>query len=177
MPNNPQRLRKLRLLLWPTCNRVCPGCCNNDWELDKLQVCDDFFDYDEILLTGGEPMIWPLEVLRSIDYIRGYSAASMYLYTAKVDDVDQALRVLRFVNGFTVTLHTQRDVAPFTAFAIAYLAKVRRGAMECKSMRLNVFHGVAIDEAATEGFIVKRDMIWIKDCPLPQDEVFMRYEQ
>jgi len=31
-------MKKLRLLLFPDCNRNCAGCCNNDWDLDLLPM-------------------------------------------------------------------------------------------------------------------------------------------
>lgn len=46
-------MKKLRLLLHEECNRNCKGCCNKDWDLNALEIEDDFTDYDEILITGG----------------------------------------------------------------------------------------------------------------------------
>jgi hypothetical protein len=44
-----------------------------------------------------------------------------------------------------------------------------------RGMRLNVFEGVTIPEDTDLSlWKVKEQMVWIKDCPLPQDEVFMR---
>ena len=49
---------KLRLLLLDDCNRNCPGCCNRDWDLQALPLCQDYTPYRLIMLTGGEPMLY-----------------------------------------------------------------------------------------------------------------------
>ena len=41
-------------------------------------------------------------------------------------------------------------------------------------MRLNIFHNVDIAKIDLVKWIVKKDITWIKNCPLPKDEVFMR---
>ena len=48
---------KLRLLVTEECNRHCPGCCNNNWDLKSLSVCKSYRDYEQILITGGEPLL------------------------------------------------------------------------------------------------------------------------
>jgi hypothetical protein len=42
-----------------------------------------------------------------------------------------------------------------------------------KSLRLNVFKGVSVPKTWSN-WIVKKNMVWIKNCPLPEDEVFMK---
>jgi hypothetical protein len=43
-----------------------------------------------------------------------------------------------------------------------------------KSLRLNVFKGVSLAELNLSCWKVKPNIKWIKNCPLPEDEVFMR---
>ena len=43
-----------------------------------------------------------------------------------------------------------------------------------KSFRLNVFKGVDISKLNTFGWKVKDEIEWIKNCSLPEDEVFMQ---
>lgn len=64
-------MRKLRLLFTKDCNRDCPGCCNKDWDLDHLPVCADFKPYDLVMITGGEPMLYPERLLKLIRKIMG----------------------------------------------------------------------------------------------------------
>jgi hypothetical protein len=96
----------------------------------------------------------------------------IYVYTARptielVEFLEYAV-----IDGVTITLHDARDVSPFELFDKA-LTLDYSGA----SLRLNVFSGIEIyPDVLQNPWVVKRDITWIKDCPLPEDEVFMRYE-
>jgi pyruvate formate-lyase activating enzyme-like uncharacterized protein len=158
--------KKLRLLLWEACDRSCQGCCNLDWDLKTLPVCRDFSGYDEILLTGGEPMLAPATVRAVVRNLRGRSPATIYVYTAKVDSTFDALAVLREVDGMCVTLHEQKDVEPFLRFA-AFSAGMDR------SLRVNVFRGVDCP-VIPFGWKAKTDIEWVRNSALPVGEEFMR---
>ena len=152
-------MKVLRLLLFSSCNRTCPGCCNNDWDLDALPVATDFRGYDMVILTGGEPMLAPSIVIQTASQIRLQTHAPIILYTAKPAGLPE---VMPYLDGVTVTLHDQRDVVPFMV-----VARLLRG-----SRRVNVFAGVKI--GPVPGWKIKRNIEWIEDCPLPEGEVFMR---
>jgi len=174
-------MKILRLLLTEACNRSCKGCCNNDWDLAGLDVARDFTGYDQILLTGGEPMLDPNMVIDAIINIRQQTDALIYLYTAWTRDIVSLLRILSIVDGLTVTLHNQGDVAPFLKFHSCLISS--RFYNESKSYRLNVFREVKLRAEAYHPFHnnpiwkIKDDMVWIKDCPLPPHEVLQRYER
>ena len=74
--------KKLRLLLFETCNRSCEGCCNKDWDLTSLSVCTDYTPYREILLTGGEPLLQPELVVQAIREIREQTDQVEYCHLA-----------------------------------------------------------------------------------------------
>ena len=165
----------LRLLLFSKCNRSCEGCCNKDWDLKGLPVfnMNDVSNYDMIMLTGGEPMLKPELIIKVAKQIKAKTAAPIIVYTAKLNRYAASLEVLREVNGFTVTLHEQKDVKHFKRFA----AMVKQEGLDWwKSMRLNVFKGVNISGINVGGWVVKDEIEWIDDCPLPQDEIFMRLD-
>jgi hypothetical protein len=77
-----------------------------------------------------------------------------------------------------VTLHDQDDALEFLKFH-CYLAGSRQSS---KSFRLNIFREVNLRAPAYHPFHeypiwqIKDDMVWIKDCPLPRDEVLMRFQ-
>lgn len=51
------------------CPNKCPMCCNNQFDFSKLPVVDRW-NYDEIMITGGEPLLFTdtlVGVLISID--------------------------------------------------------------------------------------------------------------
>jgi organic radical activating enzyme len=166
---------KLRLLLFEACNRNCEGCCNKDWDLTSLPVVreEDLGNFHEYMLTGGEPMLCPQTVNMAIDHIRMRSDSPIYMYTAKVDDIQSSSQVLSRLDGICLTLHEPEDFETFCKFN-DYLLKNP----ECwsKSLRLNVFKGVELQDDNLSLWNVKKDIEWIKDCPLPDNEIFMRWD-
>lgn len=161
---------KLRLLLFSECDRHCAGCCNEQHDLGALPICRDFRGYDEVILTGGEPMLDPGAVRRAVELVRRQHDGPIYLYTAKLDDIEVALDVLALVDGFTVTLHEQSDAETWfnldTNLPWHWYAQ--------KSLRLNVLEGVNVAGYDTTGWKVKGNIKWITSCPMPEGEVFMR---
>ena len=166
-------MKKLRLIMFEACPRNCEGCCNKDWDLGALPVCTDFSDYDQVMLTGGEPMLRPDLVEKTALKIRKQNpVCDIYMYTALTKDIPALLCLLRVLNGICVTLHEPCDVALFKVLNSILIAQ---GGYRCrKSLRLNVFKGVDIEGIDVSPWKVKRDIEWIKDCPLPADEVLMR---
>jgi len=163
---------KLRLLLFGDCDRRCQKCCNKDWDLDALPVCENYAGYSEILLTGGEPLLKPDVVKRVVSEIRAQSDAPIYLYTAKTDDVKAFIDTLFLVDGMTVTLHRQKDLTPFVELDKALESCM---IMSGKSMRLKTFAAVSMAGIEISSCWQHKDGIkWIPNCPLPKDEVFMR---
>lgn len=164
-------MNKLRLVMFEQCNRSCEGCCNNDWDLNGLDVCDSFEGYDMIMLTGGEPMLKPDLVIETAERIRQNSMAKIILYTAKSRRALDLIAVMHWLDGLTLTLHEQYDVEAFIQ-----LNKLiqRSPSLFCKDLRLNVFSNVDIDGLNTRFWQVKDGIEWIKDCPLPEGEVIQR---
>jgi len=165
-------MKKLRLLITKKCNRHCEGCCNKDWDLEKLPICKSFKGYDEIILTGGEPMLFPNLVIDIINKIRIENPlAKIYMYTAFIFTV-RSLEILNLLDGITVTLHTQSDVKKFKWFNNHLFFSTKNF---YKSLRLNIFNGIKLSKYINlNNWQVKKNIKWIKNCPLPKDEVFMR---
>jgi len=162
-------MKKLRLLVTERCNRNCIGCCNKQWDLLTLPICEDFSSFDQIMLTGGEPMLMP-QIVRSIIFkIRKTNQRPIFMYTAKVNDLQAILSTLFFLDGLTVTLHKQKDVKSFLKFNSILPDSCK------KQLRLNIFEGIRISKIDLGKWIIKDNMKWIADCPLPDNEIFMRY--
>lgn len=172
--------KTLRMLVWPECNRSCPGCCNKDWDLNALPVCTDFTPYEMVILTGGEPMLHPAKLNKAIDEVVSQAWVPIVVYTAKSDDpmpfVELAQRCIRHEVpkiGFTVTLHGQSDVAHFDN-----LSRWLFPFTNDLNLRLNVFSGIdisSLNDIYLADWRIKTGIEWIVNCPLPSNEVFMRW--
>jgi hypothetical protein len=165
-------MKKLRLLVTEDCDRSCPGCCNKDWDLAGLPVLDltKPIAYDEVILTGGEPLLHPTYLVNLVEVLRTISPPSckVYVYTACPSGIPL---VLGAVDGVTLTLHEQSDIWDFGKL----LDGLTPDQTEGKSLRLNVFRGVKLpDFVDLSAWKVKADVVWKKDCPLPADEEFWR---
>jgi hypothetical protein len=98
--------------------------------------------------------------------------ASIVLYTTMAN---RALDILPYLDGLTLTLHDQSDVGHFMQLdGILELLRTVDW-VKNKSLRLNVFKEVQMRTyRVSDMWEVKKDIVWIKNCPLPEDEVFMR---
>ena len=164
-------MKKLRLLITEECNRNCAMCCNKNYNLAKLRIETKFSQYDEIILTGGEPMLEPLYLQNVITYIRylTHPDTKIYLQTAKVDDIKAALTIFELVDGVTVTLHALSDLRPFLLFDDC----ISDYGTHKKSLRLNYFEDIPVISVSDKW--TTKQIKWVKDCPLPENEVFKRF--
>jgi hypothetical protein len=175
-------MKKLRLLVTLACPRKCEGCCNNDpiWkdQIPKLPTYDDKTQYKEVLLTGGEPLLSP-ELPKICGKMRiEQPSAKLYMYTAGIPGRPELLyQMLFYLDGLCYTIHTKEDIKDFTT--LVYLMSIAPIPEHFKqlSLRLNIFKGIEVPNNLTKGWKVKKDMEWIKNCPLPDDEVLMKYSK
>lgn len=160
---------RLRLLLTRACNRDCAGCCNKEWDLDAVKVVERYDQYDLIMLTGGEPALFPELVYQTVRKIRQQTGAPIIMYTAAPK---QAFDIMGILDGLTLTLHDQTDVYPFRQM------NSRLGMWNHKRehMRLNIFRSVDIGRTDTSRWMVSANRVWDADCPLPEGEEFRRLE-
>lgn len=153
-------------------------CCNNRFDLSQLPVVDRW-DYDEIMITGGEPTLFPKEVRQLVQHIRdeqrkiGFFGSIIYLYTA-MPDMDAMRYAVLGMNGVCITPHNRHEVDEFVKLNDLYNEQTPL----FFSMRLNLFSDIeAMLPKGTDLSLwrVKR-MEWIKDCPIPDGEDFRRIE-
>jgi len=176
-------VNKLRLILWEDCNRNCSGCCNKDWDIKNLPVCTDFTGYDEILLTGGEPMLYPDKVEKIIREICKQARncrhwPNVYMYTAELSKPQELQDLFYgYLDGVTITLHEPNDFLLFKDFSKLFYYPLW---IENYSFRLNVFKEVGkldLSEDILKYWKIKENIEWIKNCPLPDGETLMRWKE
>ena len=160
-------MKKVRLIITYDCNKNCTGCCNKNWKYapPKIAYSWDLLKFDEIYITGGEPMLVYDNMVGLVQFIKKNSAAKIFLYTAYPYPKYKFLNILRLIDGTTVTIHDKLDAHKF--FHLKYFdLKIKN-----KSMRLNVFGGGIIPN---QNLWEIKFIEWVKDCPLPDGEVLMR---
>lgn len=164
-------MANLRLLLWPECDRDCEYCCNKQYDLNALPVAPDFREYGEIILTGGEPLLYPHVLLDEIKRIKRRTMAFIYLYTACSTKQVSFLRVLREVHGITLTIHKQEDVDDF--YRLQRVLDLHYPDIKHKSLRLNIRNGINMMGMVSHYWHVD---FWEPQlvCPVPDNEVLMR---
>lgn len=177
------KAEKLRLLVTKECPRKCPGCCNNDWDLENLPTIssgDQLVGYKEVLLTGGEPLhgIHIQTIVNILRKVRKFNPeAKVYVYTAEALGAWVAL--IAGVDGITLTLHHTNDATDREfLFLNSCLRNNYKNITTNKSMRLNIFKEVEFDRSLlAPQWIVKDDMEWIENCPLPEGETFAKWSE
>lgn len=162
-------MKDLRLVLFEECNRSCAGCVNNDWDIQGLPVAEEFSEYNSIMLTGGEPMLRPQLIIDTVARIREDTDAPIVMYTAKSKRALDLIAMLHILDGVTLTLHEQYDVPGFKKLNDIIMSMGLK-----KSLRLNVFKGIDLIGINTSYWQVKDNIVWLEDCPLPENEVLMR---
>lgn len=96
-----------RVIVTYNCPRQCENCCNKHIGNVPEVVFTDLLKYEELVITGGEPMLLAPRVLEMIHRLRanGYEG-KIWLYTSCIKTARWADRaVLKEVDGITYTLH------------------------------------------------------------------------
>lgn len=99
-----------RLIITEKCSRSCSYCVNRQpGILDNAVELHDFSrlkGYDNLCITGGEPMLEPelaLGLARAAKIM--LSPMKVYLYTSYFDKLDDLTATLNWCDGLTFTLH------------------------------------------------------------------------
>lgn len=174
--------KTLRLLTTERCDRSCEGCCNKQWDLKQLE-CFDFDrvnEFDEIVLTGGEPMLFPKKVRYIATQIKKINPnMPIYMYTANVRRQRDVIDLLNVIDGITLTLHENDDIYSFHDLNDVLHHVEHDFSIHNKSFRLNVFDEVTSFTGTVQKSLLNcwevKNIKWVDDCPLPENEVFMRY--
>lgn len=170
--------KKLRLVVTEKCHSKCPMCYNNRFDLKTIPVVDRF-DYDEISITGGEPMLYPDKVADIADTLRKAAKIiganpKIWLYTSKLNPMTFTM-IAKYIDGVCYTPHNDAEVAMFKAVNRMLLRNEAWIDKEGFSLRLNLFYeqAQALKKENLSLWKVK-NMVWIKDCPIPEGEDFRR---
>lgn len=104
-----------RVIITSKCDRKCPGCCNSKLDYTSLAKViggiTALKDYEEVVITGGEPMINPAQLYTVIKMLRKQNKRQkIYLYTACLTMDDHPV-ILKHLDGITVLGGTPTEKA------------------------------------------------------------------
>jgi organic radical activating enzyme len=157
---------KVRLLITRKCFKNCSGCCMKDWkETIKSVTLSALSNYREVYITGGEPMLFPIQLALLIRSLK-VQAHKVYLYTALPYPKHIFIPIMDMLDGASITLH---DVNDFRMFNLSPYHNMFKD----KSMRLNDFNLSEYSIKCADNWDVRKK-IWLKDCPLPDGEDFVQ---
>lgn len=118
-------------------------------------------------------MLYPCRLRQAIFHIRrtGGLNAKIFLHTAITRPAEHILSILWLIDGLCITLHDQSDIPGWEEFEywVSGFPTIHD-----KSLRLNVFRGVDYNHDIRGSWLVKDNIEWIKDAPLPEGEFFMQ---
>lgn len=171
--------KKLRLLVTTRCRNKCPMCCNNQFDFSKLPVVDRW-DYDEIMITGGEPLLFGNNLLGIILSIKDIievtgNTTKIFVYTS-VCDYEKVLDILPEINGIVLTPHKESDIQDFIQLNNFLSLRKDYFYVENASLRLNLFSDMKalLPKDIDLSLWQVKDMEWVENCPVPEGEDFRR---
>ena len=96
-----------RVIVTYRCDRKCENCCNEHIRNVPEVQFEDLLEYDEIVITGGEPMLIAPRVVEMVHRLQANGfTGNIYLYTAMFKRNHWAHKTLvKEVTGITYTLH------------------------------------------------------------------------
>lgn len=123
--------------------------------------------FDEIIFTGGEPLLFIDHIIDLAGYVRMDQETILYTARPRYDDYDMA-RLLRLIDGLTISLHEVKDVDRVQKF----FRFLEGQSYVPVNIRLNVFSGISVDnlQIPKPYKVSINHKQWIEGCPLPEHE-------
>lgn len=167
-------MRIARVITTWNCPRDCDLCCNKD-PGTAAQVKDcriaDLANYDQVLLTGGEPTLYPAQLFEIVRELRSQTPAEkqkIYLYTAQFIPALQDL--VPVIDGVHFTLHHPARLTDLHGFQ-RFQRLIRGYVGSDKSFRLYLEPRIAIPIEIIPSYWTRVEVSpWRADCPLPPNE-------
>lgn len=180
-----------RVIVTYNCPRHCENCCNEHiGDVPEVKF-EDLLKYEELVITGGEPMLIASRVVEMIHRLRvaGFTG-KIWLYTSSLKVgrwADKA--VLKEVDGITYTLHFKpsqidlRDVRKLSEFIRDNLDNQNHNRSDRLLIDSRCYNDevLSIIETGTDGswghWTSVQSLKWRDDaCPLPEGKELVFYD-
>ena len=172
---------KARVIITESCHRNCPNCANTQSRtiaaIKNLYSIEELDRFDEVIITGGEPMLVPDEVAALIQEIRKQkSTRKIFLYSAAIFDMQEFTDIVDIVDGLHYTIHSpasNKDIQDFQLVQ-SILAEFRG---QEKSFRLYIQEGVQQNILLNTSVWSRIELKpWQEDCPIPEGEELLLWK-
>jgi len=175
---------KARVIVSMACNRKCDNCCNKGRviaQAEKLDNIDPLLFYDEIILTGGEPMLISNQVAIFLHDLRRNHVyfGKIYLYTALYNRKLELeyMDLFNYIDGLHYTVHyesTDQEVAELKLLSEMLPRKSKI------SFRLSIdnrlYEKYDFSNIDLSGWSIVRKLKWLDECQLPENEKLFLYD-
>ncbi len=170
---NERTEKIIHLMITEKCDRHCPLCCNNQYDMNTIEYVTDeeLKNAETIFLTGGEPFAYAdpcyfaqqlKEKYPNIKNIYVYTnALELYLYLEK--------DYIYGIDGITISIKNKMDYKVFEK-SLQYDEQILR----LKSNWIYTFPGFNDIEYPKEHF-TKRDRVWQEDFVPDPNSIFRRW--
>jgi MoaA/NifB/PqqE/SkfB family radical SAM enzyme len=175
---------KARVMVTKKCNRNCKGCCNEQegfLDIEKVSSVTDLLKYEEIIITGGEPMLIAEKVLHFVESLREEHCYSgkIYLYTALYNTYLHRFydNLFRYIDGLHFSIHAEagdQEIIELKEFS-GLLPKSGRLSLRLIIDR-RLYGRYDFSNIDFSKWSVVRKLKWQKVCRLPENEKLLIYE-
>lgn len=175
---------KARVMVTTACNRHCENCCNEQDEFSQVEVLDCIYSllkYDEVIITGGEPMLISSEVALFIHELRrelGY-AGKIYIYTALYNKglFAEYRDLFKYINGLHYTIHHEATDQEVMELKLLSEMLPRKSDLSFRlSIDSRLFERYDFSNIDFSAWSVIRKMKWQANCKLPDNEKLFIYD-
>lgn len=183
--------KTVRVIVTYDCPRNCPNCCNEHLcSVPEIQF-EDLLKYEEVIITGGEPMLLAPRIVEMIHRLRGHGfGGKIWLYSSGIKTARWADRaVVNEVDGITYTIHhkpSRNDLSDAMKLS-KYIRDNLDNRTHSRSDRLFIDSRCYTDEVMSIIGIGTKDCLghwsivkslkWKNEkCPIPENEDLVFYD-
>jgi organic radical activating enzyme len=175
---------KARVIVTMACNRHCKNCCNKEEVFMQHKVLNDVHDlltYDEIIITGGEPMLIPDKITLFVRVLRRKLEyeGKIYIYTAlfNKDLFSEYKYLFNFINGIHYTVHYEStDQEVMELKLLSQMLKHQHDISSRLAIDSRLYERYDFSNIDFSAWSVVRKLKWQINCKLPEDERLFIYE-
>jgi hypothetical protein len=174
---------KARIMVTTKCNRKCEGCCNGLEAFSNIECLNDInslLSYEEIMITGGEPMLIAQSVFLFLMELRRHFQynGKIYIYSALFNErlTQTFSQIMAMADGLHYTLHYEATDQEVIELKLLTRLLPKLGD---RSFRLSIdnrlYQRYDFSNIDLSAWSVIRKLQWQDNCQLPPGERLFIY--